>query len=127
MEIIVTKPEYIAEAIKKCKKGDFVLWGQFLKEMDNHLFRFTGVRSIYNIDFVRACAERRIRQKGRYYHTKAEIADVFGVSKSTLCNWESGGIVTLKRMEPPTKYYSDKYKWVYDAKGVLEQLKLNKS
>ena len=107
MDIIVTRPEYIAEAIKKCKKGDFVLWGQFLKEMDNHLFRFTGVWRRNNIEFERA--ERRIRQKGRYYHTKDEIANVLGVSRSTLYNWESGGIVTLKKMKPPTKYYSDKY------------------
>ncbi|MBR5354637.1 MAG: helix-turn-helix transcriptional regulator [Alphaproteobacteria bacterium] len=125
MEIILTKPEYIAEAIKKCRKGNFVLWEQFLKEMDNHLFRFTGVWSRYNIDFERA--ERRIKQKGRYYHTKAEIADVLGVSRTTLSNWESGDIVTLKRMKPPTKYYADKYTWVYDAKDVLEQLKFDKS
>lgn len=100
--------------IDKYKRGDWVLWEELAKAAEDKLYSFNGVGRINSLGL------KPINKENRFVKTKAELANLFGVTRKTLFQWEKAGLITLNKIHCPK---SLKMRiMVYDAKTVEKQI-----
>lgn len=113
---VAIKEQDLNALIAKYRRGKFVLWEELAKEVETKLLRFCGVGKI------NALPAHKVTALTRYVHTKGDLAAIFGVTRTTFHRWEAAGLITATRTTPPQRLKL-RYKWVYDAKDILNQLK----
>lgn len=103
-------------------KTDFVSLDAFFDDARAKAFKFTGVGRCNDWDIeADGCsklkaARTRINQQNRYCKTQEELADVLGVSRSTLYRWKNSLIGVINRV-----YVAEKCRHYYDAMDILQR------
>lgn len=107
---------------RKHRRGEYVMWESLAEAIKGRLVGFTGVGRINHTQRREKAVESKVGENNRYCKTKGEVANVLGVSRATLSKWESGKIVTLKKLRPP-KQMRQQCSYVYDAMAVQSQIR----
>lgn len=113
--------------IKKYTRGEFVLWNMLEKDVEARLYRFSGVGRINTSTTLVEAAKRKRNGESGYCSTRAALAAFIGVSRTTLYNWETSGLITIKKRKVPGSLPRQKIA-VYSGWDLLKQLeKLDES
>ena len=103
-------------------KTDFVSLDAFFDDARAKAFKFPGVGRCNDWDIEAdgfsklKAAQTRVNQQNRYCKTLEELADVLGISRSTLYRWKNSLIGAINRV-----YVAEKCRLYYDAMDILQR------